>query len=156
MGERRPGRRWRRAAVVVVVLGVTAGGIAHWVADRLDADVEFTEVSSPAALVGIWRLDDTDTRIRFTADRRFTATGLPAEVFTPSADGTFAGGGSWRVGDGGRSVDLKADDPPPGTDALAEPPSLGVVRNGDGLWLCVLSGSPGVLCDYLLRRADDT
>ncbi|MFB7113414.1 hypothetical protein [Streptomyces sp. NPDC056291] len=84
--------------------------------------------------------------------RRFTATALPLEVSTTPSDGTFAGDGSWTIDDGGRSVDLMADRPPPGTSSHAQPPSLGVVRNSDGIQLCILSGDPGVLCDYLLRR----
>lgn len=152
VGVRGPVRWGRRPAAVAVVGAVVAGGISWWARDRLDAQVRFAAVSSPASLVGTWKPEDgTAGQIRFTGDDRFTATALPLDVFTVPSDGTFAGGGSWSVDDGGRSVVLKADSPPPGASP-DERPSLGVVRNSDGIRLCVLSGDPGVLCDHLLRR----
>ncbi|GLX48131.1 hypothetical protein Shyhy01_10810 [Streptomyces hygroscopicus subsp. hygroscopicus] len=150
MGARGPVRWGRR--LVAVALAAVVGGISWWVKDRLDAQVRFAAVPSPASLVGTWKLEDVTTgQIRFTGDDRFTATALPLEVFTVPSDGTFAGGGSWSIDDGGRSVALEPDSPPSGASS-DEQPSLAVVRNSDGIRLCVLSGDPGVLCDHLLRR----
>ncbi|MFH7335660.1 hypothetical protein [Streptomyces sp. KHY 26] len=91
MGARGPVRWGRRLAAVAVALAAVVGGISWWVKDRLDAQVRFAAVPSPASLVGTWKLEDVTTgQIRFTGDDRFTATALPLEVFTVPSDGTFA------------------------------------------------------------------
>src|SRR5690348_8174221 len=131
MESGRPVRRGRRLVAGAMVVAVVAAGI-WWVRDRIEAEVRFASVSSPASVAGTWKLDDK-SQIRFGADGRFAATGLPGEVFDTSGE-LFSGGGTWSLGYRGRSVVLVADTPPAGSVPEDEP-LLGVVRSRDTIQL---------------------
>jgi hypothetical protein len=143
----------------LVGIGLAAGSTAvaavlgayWWFTDGPGVEVEPAAAPSAASVVGDWRLADGSGQIRLAADGRFSATGLPDEVFHYGSDRTFAGAGRWRLDADRGSVQLD-------TSSLTTPsdwaggPALMVVSNGDGLQLCVSSTAPGTLCDYLLQR----
>ncbi|MET8953818.1 hypothetical protein ACWEO4_24605 [Streptomyces sp. NPDC004393] len=148
--QQRP-MRWRWSAALVVLAAALIAGAARRVVYLHDAEPRFAVVSSRSAVVGTWKMEDGNAgQIEFAANGRFSAVGLPVETFTLSLAGVFTGAGSWSLVDRGGSVALVPDHPPSGTNSDA---SLAVVRADDRLQLCVTSGSPGVLCDYLLRLA---
>jgi hypothetical protein len=90
--------------------------------------------------------------IQLGANGRFSATDLPNELFHPGPwrDGVTSANGTWTLDDRGGSVYLVP------VDALrAEVSNIGldIVERGHATHLCVTSGDPGVLCDFLLQRA---
>jgi hypothetical protein len=129
------------AAVLIVA-------VAWHLIDRYDAMPRFAVVSSRSSLLGTWEVDDGNFgQVEFAANGRFSAVGLPVEG---SPDKGFSGAGSWLLDDRGGSVTLTPDHPPSGMTSDAD---LAVVRADGRVQLCVTSGSPGVLCDFLLRHA---
>ncbi|WBO68601.1 hypothetical protein [Streptomyces camelliae] len=94
-------------------------------------------------------MTDGDTgQVEFSANGRFSAVRLPIEALTLSEGGEFTGTGRWSLVDRGGSVALAPDHPPSG---MIQDASLAVVRTDGRIRLCVMSSSPGVLCDFLLR-----
>ncbi|MCF3128852.1 hypothetical protein [Streptomyces olivochromogenes] len=116
--------------------------------DLYNAEPRFAVVSSRSSLLGTWTTEDGNTgQVEFAANGRFSAVGLPVDT---SSGGTLTGAGSWSLDDRGGSVILTPDHRPAGTNQDAD---LAVVRADGRVKLCVTSGSPGVLCDALLRLA---
>jgi hypothetical protein len=150
----RPTWRRRRAtgmAVGVAVPAVVLTGVAWRVVQLHDAEPRFAAVSSRSAVIGTWKLENGNTgQVEFDANGRFSAAGLPVEALTLSPGGEFTGAGRWSLVDRGGAVALTPDHLPAGMNPDA---SLAVVRAAGRVELCVMSGSPGVLCDSLLRLA---
>ncbi|MGX4693055.1 hypothetical protein [Streptomyces sp. JNUCC 63] len=138
----------------VLAVAVTAAAAAWAVAAVKSRQVRPATVASRSAVVGTWKVEGGDGWIRLGADGRFRAVGLPAQVFTPGpwADGVTSATGAWALGDSGGWVPLKRAGV---TDAETDYDyiGLGIVETGGATRLCVGSGDPGVLCDFLLRRA---
>ncbi len=134
--------RWRRRALFAGVAAVVVGATAWRAVAAHNAKPWFADVPSRSALLGTWRAEgDGGGQVEFAADGRFSAAGLP--VGTSSGAG-LTGTGRWSLDARGRSVTLRPDHPPPDPA-----PDLSVVRAAGHLRLCVLSDSPGVLCDVL-------
>lgn len=149
VGEREQrGTRWHRPAAFAVLAAVLLAGAALRLIDLDNAKPRFAVVSSRSSVLGTWKTEDDNTgQVELAASGRFSAVGLPVDT---SPSGEFTGAGSWSLDDRGGSVTLKPDRPPSGMSPDA---SLAVVRADGRVQLCVTSGSPGVLCDYLLRLA---
>jgi hypothetical protein len=131
------------AALTAALLAAAAWRLV----DVHDAKPRHAVVPSRSAVLGTWEPDGAGGRVEFTADGRFSAVDLPVRT---SPGGEFTGAGSWSLGDRGGVVTLTPDDPPAGMNPQ---PGLAVVRADGDVRLCVTSGSPGVLCDQLLRLA---
>jgi hypothetical protein len=143
--ESGPGRSRRRVwAGVLVTLAALAAAAVWAVTYAANHRERLTTFPSSATAVGTWEMEGGTGRIRLEADGRFLATGLD-EVFTSDQSTT----GSWTLTHEGRHVALVPGSSPSG----AEPDfGLTVVETGGAGKLCVLSESPGVLCDFLLAR----
>nr|WSY52299.1 hypothetical protein OG999_20695 [Streptomyces sp. NBC_00886] len=140
--------RWRRPAALVVLAAVLLAGAAWRLIDLHNAKPRLVVVSSRSSVLGTWKMEDGHTgQVEFAANGRFSAVGLPVDT---SQGGEFTGAGSWSLDDRGGSVILTPDHVPSGMGPDA---GLAVVRADGRVQLCVTSGSPGVLCDYLLRLA---
>lgn len=140
--------RWRRAAVLVALAAVLLGGAAWYLIDLRNAEPQFAVVSSQSSVLGTWKIEDGSAgQIEFAANGRFSAVELPVD--TSPGTGLLTGAGSWSLDDRRGSVILTPDDAP--SDLGLDAPRLAVVRADDRVRLCVFSGSPGVLCDFLLR-----
>jgi hypothetical protein len=145
--ENRP-TRWRRRAALAALTAALVAAAAWRLVDVHNAKPRLAVVPSRSAILGTWKLEHgTAGRVRFAADGRFSAVDLPVRT---SPGGEFTGAGRWSLDGGGGSVALTPDDPPAGMNPKA---ALAVVRADGGVRLCVTSGSPGVLCDRLLRLA---
>ncbi|MEV5311431.1 hypothetical protein [Streptomyces sp. NPDC052610] len=135
--------------MVLVALTAALLAAAAWrLIDVQDSKPRLAVVPSRSSVLGTWELeDDAGGQVEFAADGRFSAVDLPVRT---SPGGEFTGAGSWSLDDRGGSVKLAPDDPPAGMNPQ---PGLAVVRADGDVRLCVTSGSPGVLCDQLLRIA---
>ncbi|GAA2202791.1 hypothetical protein [Streptomyces bangladeshensis] len=140
--------RWRRRAVLLGLAGTLLGGTVWHLVSRQEAKPRSAVVSSRSAVVGTWEAEgDATGRVEFAADGRFSAIGLPVRT---SPDGGLTGRGRWALDGRGGSVALRPDRAP---SAPVRDARLAVVRADGRVRLCVTSGSPGVLCDVLLRPA---
>lgn len=146
MGERGEGApRWRRRTALAMTAAALLAGTAWRLIDAHDAEPRLAVVSGRSSVVGTWEIQDGHTgHVELAADGRFSAVGLPVDT----SSGGFTGAGKWSLDDRGGSVLLVPDQAPSGMS-----PELAVVRADGRLRLCVTSGSPGVLCDFLLRPA---
>ncbi|MFD8073520.1 hypothetical protein ACFV3E_12810 [Streptomyces sp. NPDC059718] len=139
----RTGRARRRAEAAAWTAGLVLGAFVgvRVIQHLLAADVAPASVASRGAVLGTWATDDGDGSIRFDPDGHFSASRMPAQVFTPGrwVDGVKTTGGTWTFHH--RYVEL---------DGFS---GLGIVEDWrDDTRLCVESGDPGVLCDELLHR----
>lgn len=141
----------RRTALVVALAAVVCvpAAVAVRLVVEAGQDVQYASVGSAADLVGAWRAQDGDGRIRLDADGRFTAVSLPGDLFTrgSGAAGAASAPGTWELIGNSRVALVGAGS----TDART-PGGLAVVARGHSRYLCVTSGSPGVLCDLLLEQ----
>ncbi|WP_432186455.1 hypothetical protein [Streptomyces sp. Tue6028] len=129
------------------MVAVLVAGVAWRLINRYQAQPRFAVLSSRSSLLGTWDVEDGITgQVEFAADGRFSAVGLPVDG---SPDSGFSGAGRWSLDERGGSVSLTPERPPSGMSPDA---GLAVVRADGRVQLCVTSGSPGVLCDFLLRH----
>ncbi|MFF8941715.1 hypothetical protein ACF1A5_05400 [Streptomyces sp. NPDC014864] len=142
--ERAP--RWRRRTALAVSAAALLAGSAWRLIDVYETEPRLAVVSARSSVVGTWKIQDGHTgHVELAADGRFSAVGLPVDT---SSDG-YTGAGKWSLDDRGGSVLLTPDQARSGGVS----PDLAVVRADGRLRLCVTSGSPGVLCDFLLQPA---
>ncbi len=136
----------------MLAVAVTAAGAAWAVAAVKSRTVHLATVVSRSAVVGTWQVEGGDGWIRLGADGRFRAVGLPAQVFAPGpwVGGVTSATGTWALGDSRGWVPLKRAGT---TGTETDDIGLGIVQTGGATHLCVGSGDPGVLCDFLLRRS---
>ena len=146
--------RWSRKRVVVgalVVLAVLAAAVTWAVTYITNNEVRDATAASSAAVEGTWKAPGSTGQIHLGADGRFTATALHDELFDlpPSQNGATSTSGTWTLNAIGEYVALvpAGQVPSPEQDT-----GLGVVETNHTLELCVLSSSPGVLCDLVLQR----
>lgn len=153
MDKFRPKQRWLRRLWACALAGLVVTVTATWVVTTIRSrEVRLTTVPSRTAIIGTWKMEGGVGWIQLGADGRFSATDLPTELFNPGPwqDGVTSTHGTWTLDARGGSVDLVP------VDALSAEVSdigLGIVERGHATHLCVTSGDPGVLCDFLLQRA---
>lgn len=144
--KRRPAR-WRRRAVIAALSAVVLGGTTWRCVAIRNAEPWFASLPTRDSALGTWTMEDPYSgHVSFIENGRFSAVDLPIGA---STNWQFTGAGTWLLANHGRSVVLQPDHPTPDMDQRLE---LSVVRSAGHLRLCVLSGSPGVLCDFLLHR----
>jgi hypothetical protein len=149
----RPKQRWLRRLWACALAGVVVTVTATWVVTTIRSrEVRLTTVPSRTAIIGTWKMEGGVGWIQLGANGRFSATDLPKELFDPGPwqDGVTSTNGTWTLDDRGGSVDLVPVDAP---RAEVSNIALGIVERGHATHLCVTSGDPGVLCDFLLQRA---
>jgi hypothetical protein len=123
------------------------GVVGYW-----DHGLKSVSVASPGAVAGVWQLQGGSGRLVLGADGRFTATGIPDEVFTDngSAPWVMNATGTWSLDPVRGDVVLA---PGRGQSDGTGYPDLGIYEVQHAQRLCIYSQTQGVMCDYLFQRA---